>query len=470
MSAPASTAGPRALLAGVVAALVLGGCTAYRAQPLTHEAVAAALAPPDAAELRKRCSDFHNPRLPALPIDPASDQDPDQLALIAVLVNPGLRALRDERAAAEAALVQAGILPNPSLSLGTDLAVRSPDGAATRGNSVGLGWEISALVARGARVAAASAHAEAVDLDLAWQEWQVAAGARQAAVRLAGAEQRLALAETADAAFAAHSEVLRRAVASGFSIRLEAATAAAASSDAHGAVLDLRQECTLQRLLLARILGLPAEQRITVRAPAWPTALAIPAGLAAGLEEQRLDLIALRRGYASQEEAVRAAVLGQFPRIGVGLTRARDTSDVTALNLGVTIDLPIFDRNQGAIASETATRQKLFDEYAQRLFEARNDLAAACAEAQATAARIAHVDQAVAAAVAAADAATAALTGGQLDVVAAHGVQVQAWQRRGEAIAARQHLAELRIAIELSAGRLLPDVVAPASPIRTEQP
>ncbi len=469
MSTPASTATSHALLVGV-AALVLGGCTAYRAQPLSHEAVAAALAPPDAPELRQRCSDLHHPRLPALAIDPDADQDPDQLALIAVLVNPGLRALRAERATAQAALVQAGILPNPQLSLGTDLAVRSPDGAATRGNSVGLGWEISTLVTRGARVAAASAHAEAVDLDLAWQEWQVAAGARQAAVRLAGATQRLALAEDADTAAAAQLAAVRRAGEAGLSTGLEATTAASASSDAHGAVLDLRQECAGQRLQLARILGLPAEHRLAVRMPAWPTVLAIPTGLVAALEEQRLDLIALRRGYASQEEAVRAAVLGQFPRISVGLTRARDTSAVTALNLGVTIDLPIFDRNQGAIASETATRQRLFDEYVQRLFEAQNDLAAACGEATATATRIAHLDQAVGDAGAAAAAAAAALADGQLDVVTAHGLAVQAWQRRGEAIAARQHLAELRIAIELTAGRLLPDLVAPAFPTRTEQP
>ena len=465
----ASTAKARALLAGV-AALVLGGCTAYRAQPLSHEAVEATLAPPDGQQLRQRCSAFHHPRLPALAIDPDGDQDPDQLALIAVLVNPGLRALRDGRAAAQAALVQAGILPNPQVSLGADLAVRSPDGAATRGDNLGLGWEISALVTRGARLAAAGAHADAVDLDLAWQEWQVAAGARQAAVRLAGAEQRLALAEEADAAAAAQDAAQRHAVEAGLTTRLEAAAAASAGSDAHGAVLDLRQECASQRLQLARILGLPAERRIAVRMSVWPTALAISPGLSAGLEDQRLDLIALRRGYDSQEQTVRAAVLGQFPRIGVGLTRVRDTSAVTALNLGVTIDLPIFDRNQGAIAAETATRQRLFDEYTQRLFEARSDLAEACAEATATAQRIAHLDRAVAIAASAAEAATAALAAGQLDAVAASGLQAQVRQRRGEAIAARQHLAELRIAIELAAGRLVPDLVAPAPPTRTEQP
>ena len=42
---------------------------------------------------------------------------------------------------------------------------------------------------------------------------------------------------------------------------------------------------------------------------------------------------------------------------------------------GVTIDLPLFDRNQGAIAVEDATRTKLFDEYVARLFEARGEIA-----------------------------------------------------------------------------------------------
>lgn len=37
--------------------------------------------------------------------------------------------------------------------------------------------------------------------------------------------------------------------------------------------------------------------------------------------------------------------------------------------------VPIFDRNQGQIALDRATRQQLFDQYTSRLFQARADIA-----------------------------------------------------------------------------------------------
>jgi outer membrane protein TolC len=46
---------------------------------------------------------------------------------------------------------------------------------------------------------------------------------------------------------------------------------------------------------------------------------------------------------------------------------ARDNSAIRSLGYALTISLPIFDRNQGAIAIESATRQRLYDEYQTRL-------------------------------------------------------------------------------------------------------
>ena len=81
---------------------------------------------------------------------------------------------------------------------------------------------------------------------------------------------------------------------------------------------------------------------------------------------------------------LRAAILAQFPKLNLGFNAARDTSAIRTIGLGVTIDIPIFDRNQGAIATETATRQKLFDEFAARVFTARSDIATAAEDIEAT--------------------------------------------------------------------------------------
>jgi len=67
-------------------------------------------------------------------------------------------------------------------------------------------------------------------------------------------------------------------------------------------------------------------------------------------------------------------VLEQFPRIIIGPTINRDTDNVRTTGFGINIELPIFNRNQGKIAIERATRQKLFDEYVNRVFETRSDI------------------------------------------------------------------------------------------------
>jgi hypothetical protein len=110
--------------------------------------------------------------------------------------------------------------------------------------------------------------------------------------------------------------------------------------------------------VLHEALGLPPGAAVRVASEiSLPSRLELPSerALLTGLEERRLDLVALRRGYESQDQTLRAAVLAQFPRITLGFHQASDTTNVHTTGFGVTIDLPIFDRNQGHIAIEQAT-------------------------------------------------------------------------------------------------------------------
>jgi outer membrane protein TolC len=94
----------------------------------------------------------------------------------------------------------------------------------------------------------------------------------------------------------------------------------------------------------------------------------------ATLSQRRPDLLALQAGYASQEEQVRAAILAQFPSLGISLNRARDTSNVKTVGLGVTLTLPLFAGNRGNIALERATREQLQEEFRARLAQAAVDV------------------------------------------------------------------------------------------------
>jgi hypothetical protein len=103
---------------------------------------------------------------------------PDEAAILAFIANPKLRSTRDQRKLAAAHLLQAGILPNPQFSY----ALGVPTGGATQGTvnafNYGPSWEITSIISRDSKIAAARADAVSVDLDVAWQEWQAAQAAK----------------------------------------------------------------------------------------------------------------------------------------------------------------------------------------------------------------------------------------------------------------------------------------------------
>ncbi|MFZ0467598.1 MAG: TolC family protein, partial [Thiogranum sp.] len=82
----------------------------------------------------------------------------------------------------------------------------------------------------------------------------------------------------------------------------------------------------------------------------------------------------LQAGYASQEARVRGAILAQFPSLGIGVNRARDTGDVKTVGLSVTLSLPLFSGNRGNIAVERASREQLRAEYRARLAQTAVDV------------------------------------------------------------------------------------------------
>src|SRR5439155_15802595 len=207
---------------------------------------------------------------------------------------------------------------------------------------------------------------------------------------------------------------------------------------------------------LNRSIGLEPQPPIALREDvSLPSRLDPPAieQLLEGLESRRLDLLALKKGYESEDQTLRAAILAQFPKISLGFTRARDTSSVDTIGLGVTIDIPLFDRNQGVIASEKATRQKLFDEYVDRVFEAHWDLAMAIDDIRATNAQVADAEAALPGLQRFADTYREALQKGNNDILSYTTAQTALNQKQLAIVKLKQQLIENWIALEIAAGQ-----------------
>jgi len=387
----------RAIVIVAILSLAATGCATYRPMPITSESVRETLSSPDMNALRVEADELRHPLLPPLPFDERDGLSPDEAAILAVVANPALRAARDERGIASAQVLQAGLLPDPRIS--SDFSVPTGDGSAGLVNSFGLGLdeELSALLSRCAELDAADAHAASVDLDVAWREWRVAEDARLHAYRLDFARKRLALAKRAETSFREFRDDLKTGLDLGLKTRLDLSRAETRFRDLRSKALDARSTMEKERLALNRTLGLPPESALTLEKNIDPRLDSHPVleRLYEDAESRRLDLLALKMGYQSEEARVRGAILSQFPRIDLGLGRDRDTDGVETVRFGLNIDLPIFDRGQGRIARARASRKRLYDEYAARLFEARADIAQLAPEIEIAEQRMSSLDEAL---------------------------------------------------------------------------
>jgi cobalt-zinc-cadmium efflux system outer membrane protein len=167
----------------------------------------------------------------------------------------------------------------------------------------------------------------------------------------------------------------------------------------------------------------------------------------AALPRRRPDLRALQSGYASQEAKVRAAILGQFPSLNVGVTRAKDNTGISSRGFSVSVSLPLFDGNRAAIRTERATRQQLHEEYAQRLLTARGEVARLLEVREILTARVAELAPHVSQLDDAAERATAAYERGSLEWTIYLGMRQSALAAAVELNTLRQTLAETRIGL-----------------------
>jgi len=335
--------------ASVAVLLLLQGCQSYAPLPLNRQ-----------AGLAEHSSDLEFGSAP----QPLSIE---AVSLLAVANNPDLRAARAEVGIAAAQVLQAGIMPNPSLGGSYAFLLGGPGTSAAL--TASLTEDVKALVTLSARRRSASAAAEQVDASLLWQEWQTIGKGRLLFVDIVEGDRQQHLLEETGAILRTRLADEQQALAQGNAALTEVVPALTAVADLQKQVNDLARQQATRRRDLDMLLGLAPDVPLTLDGrlnlpPIDPTA--VPAMLST-LGDRRPDLIALQLGYRSQEEKVRGAILAQFPALVFGGSGGRDTTDVLSAGPQITMDLPIFDRNQGNIAIETATRQKLHDEFTARL-------------------------------------------------------------------------------------------------------
>lgn len=311
---------------------------------------------------------------------------------LALLRNPELRALRQERGVAEGQVIAAGALANPELRL----ELTHLQSGANLGWGIGLAWQPPQPVMRSARRAAADAHREEVERAIAAREWEVAADVRGAFAVLAGAEAAVQLSGAAVAVRTRLAEAVNTRLGRGAATRLDADLIALALGDAERA----RGEADLARQQaargLARLLGVSPDQALRIETvgavdPASVGAF-VPAtclALQQRAVETRAGVGASIARYRASDEMARFEHARRWPWFRFSaiprLRRNEFFGNESDYVLGIELTLPVFDWNTGAIRAAEAARDRAAAELVWRVDGVRREVADACADLEARA-------------------------------------------------------------------------------------
>lgn len=340
-------------------------------------------------------SSLHLPGLRPHSFDASHGLDMTDVAILAVLNDPALKTLRAQQHAAAYQAFAAGLLPGPQVSYSRDRVTGESAGLVT-GRSVGLAYDLNALVTSAIQKNAAQATAQQANLDVLWAEWQTAQQASALFLQVDHDQHQLALLQQLSQVMNRRYRNLEQALHDGDITFDTLGLEYTAIQDVNVRVNTIRRDLSDSRIALNRILGLAPDTKLDLVAGAdseiTPSDTQIEAALKA-LPQRRPDLIALQFAYRSADEAVRRAVVEQFPAINLGINRASDTSNVHTIGLNIGINFPFITGGPTYVHAAEAARDAVWQEYQQRLDQADSDVHTAVADLGLVDAQLAQLRQ-----------------------------------------------------------------------------
>lgn len=337
----------------------LSGCATYEPRPLTpantiERVLQRSLQDPS---LQERLFQ----RLPPAEQPAAAGWTLKSLALAAERYNDALAQARARLAGAEAALVTARQIANPSLQLPLGYTGNAGAGVSPYLFGLGLDLPLESPTLRAARVGAAERRVDAARLELEATAWQVRSHLRTTLLDLRHARRMAALARAQLALREAVAAMVERRVAVGEASAVELAQVRAdvAPLRSEGARQDLAARQALAAVAAA--VGVPPSQ--LEAADVRPGSLDRPPPVLADGEARdaalagRCDVRRALADYEASQAALQAAVADQFPGVHLGPGYTYD-SGAHKYSLAVTgIELPLFNRHEGPIAEARAQRR-----------------------------------------------------------------------------------------------------------------
>lgn len=340
------------------AALLAAGCATYTAKPIDPGAQQAAL------ESRR----LDAPELAGF-IERATGRQPDAwpprawgldpLTMAAFHFQPDLDRAQAQRRAAEAAAITAGKWPNPTAGLSFERNMDAPTGqsAWTRGFALGVPLETAGR--RDIRIEQARQSAQAAHWREAEAVWQVRSRVRAALLAAYPIDEPLRLQRDLQQDIA---RIVERRFAAGLASQPDLTQARLTLDRAALALSENAQHAAESRARLAAVVGVPATalQGVKLDFDAFdrlPPVADLPSvELRRAALLSRADVLAALADYEVAQAALQREVARQYPDISLGPGYTWDAGQVK-WSLGLSLVLPLFDRNEGPIAEAKARRE-----------------------------------------------------------------------------------------------------------------
>lgn len=281
------------------------------------------------------------------------------LSLAALYFNPAMEAARARMEEANAAIVTAGARPNPTLNI-------SPGVPSPYLFSLDLDFPIETAGKRGYRIRSARDSGEAARFDLADEAWTVHSGVRAALLEYVLAQRKYALLSVEEELRTTQANLLQERLAAGEIARSEVDSAQIALSQSRLEGVAAEDAIDEARTKLAASIGLP-DAALQDFDFSWtdlenppPQASLTPEQIQREAVLNRMDVQRALAQYSAAEADLQLEVAKQYPdvEIGPGYTYEEKQNYFT---LGLSVTLPVFNRNQGPIAEAEAKRKEAAD-------------------------------------------------------------------------------------------------------------
>lgn len=339
---------------------MLAGCVHYRAQPLSPERTASELESRTLSDPGLRAFVETNSLAPVAEWPPPSWDFPT-LSLVAFYYHPSLELARAQWGVARSGVTTAGGRPNPVLSVTPGYSSNPPKSISPWFPSVSIDVPIETAGKRQKRITRAEHLAEAARLHLVTTAWLARSHLRSALIDLAAAQRRAALLEQQLVVQEQLVKLLEQRLAAGAVSVPEVAPTRIARLRTITDLADARRQSVEARVRLAAALGVPTAsvQSLSFDLKSLLPSETVDTLLTARARQQalqhRADILGGLADYAAAEAALQLEIAKQYPDLHLSPGYQYDQGE-NKWSLGLSVELPVLNRNRGPIAEAEARR------------------------------------------------------------------------------------------------------------------